>query len=123
MDNRDKKIALVIDDSPTILAYHSSLLLSFNFEVETAENGMVALEKCLEKVYDIVLCDVNMPVMDGFEFAKKIRKEESYKKIPIVFITTLESEQDRRRSLLAGGNLYIVKPIDLEVLKQIITSI
>lgn len=119
----DKKIALVIDDSPTILAYHASLLNTFNFEVETAQNGMEALEMCLQKQYDLILCDVNMPVMDGFEFVKKVRKEENYKKVPVVFITTLDSENDRRKSLLAGGNLYIVKPIDLEVLKNILQSL
>ncbi len=119
----NKKLALVIDDSPTILAYHSSLLQTFNFQVETAQNGMDALEKTLLKSYDIILCDVNMPVMDGFEFVKKLRKDENYKKIPVVFITTLESDSDRRKSLLAGGNLYIVKPIDLEILKNILHSV
>jgi CheY-like chemotaxis protein len=117
------KKALVIDDSPTILAYHSALLHSFGINVDTACNGMDALEKVLQVEYDLILSDINMPVMDGFEFVKKLRKIEEYTTIPVVFITTLDSQSDRSKSLLAGGNLYIVKPIDMEVLKEILVSI
>jgi CheY-like chemotaxis protein len=64
-----------------------------------------------------------MPVMDGFEFVRKLRKIEEYKLTPVVFITTLNSEEDRRKALMSGGTLFIVKPIDLKVLEKILKSI
>ena len=115
--------ALVIDDSSTINSYHTSLLIHFGFEADSAVNGMQGLEMALKKEYDLILADINMPIMDGFEFVKKVRKYEYYKKIPIVFITTLNSKADRQKALLAGGNLYLVKPIDLKVLEEILTSL
>lgn len=120
IDMENKK-ALVVDDSTTILSYHENLLRAFSFDVETASNGMEALERSLQKNYDLILSDVNMPVMDGFEFIKKFRKDN--KKTPVVFITTLDSDSDKARGLLNGANLYIVKPIDLVILKEILESL
>ncbi len=122
MSGEGKK-ALVVDDSLTIRIYHSSLLRSFGYEVDTAENGLEALEMAMKKKYDLILSDINMPVMDGFEFVRKLRKLEEYRYTPVVFITTLNSEEDRRRAMLSGGTLYIVKPIDLEVLKKILGAV
>lgn len=121
MESSSQKRALVIDDSSTIRSYHEALLKSFSFLVDTAENGMDAIEKSLKSEYDLILCDVNMPVMDGFEFVKKFRK--SNRDTPVIFITTLDSDSDRRVGLLSGANLYIVKPIDTEILREILDSI
>jgi two-component system chemotaxis response regulator CheY len=119
----DTKRALVVDDSLTIRIYHSSLLRNFGYEVDTAENGLEALEMAMKKKYDLILSDINMPVMDGYEFVRKLRKMEEYRYTPVVFITTLNSEEDKRKALMAGGTLYIVKPINLEVLEKILKSI
>ena len=120
--NMIKKV-LVVDDSLTIRVYHSSLLKSFGFEVDTAENGMDALEKIMAKKYDLVLSGINMPVMDGYEFVKRLRKLDNYKLTPVVFVTTLESDEDRKKGFMSGATLFIVKPIDNEVLKNILESI
>ena len=117
------KKVLVVDDSLTIRVYHTSLLKSFGFEVDTAENGMEALEKAMSKKYDLILSDINMPVMDGYEFVKKLRKLDNYKLTPVVFVTTLDSEEDKRKGFMAGATLYIVKPIDTEVMEKILGSI
>ena len=125
MNSSKEKIkkVLVVDDSLTIRVYHTSLLKSFGFDVDTAENGMDGLEKAMGQKYDLILSDINMPVMDGYEFVKKIRKLDNYKFTPIVFITTLDSEHDRNKGFMAGATLYIVKPIDLDVLKKILNTI
>jgi len=117
------KKVLVVDDSLTIRVYHTSLLKSFGFEVDTAENGMEALEKVMSTKYDLILSDINMPVMDGYEFVKKLRKLDNYKLTPVVFVTTLDSEEDKKKGFMAGATLYIVKPIDLEVMKKILNSL
>lgn len=119
----DGKKALVVDDSLTIRIYHSSLLRNFGYEVDTAENGLEALEMAMKKKYDLVLSDINMPVMDGFEFVRKLRKLDEYRFTPVVFITTLNSEEDKRKAFMSGGTLYIVKPINLQVLEKILKSI
>lgn len=117
------KKVLVVDDSLTIRVYHTSLLKSFGFEVDTAENGMEALEKAMNNKYDLILSDINMPVMDGYEFVRKLRKLDNYKLTPVVFVTTLDSEEDKKKGFMAGATLYIVKPIDTEVMKKILDSI
>ncbi len=122
MSGKGKK-ALVVDDSLTIRIYHSSLMRNFGYQVDTAENGLEALEMAMKTKYDLVLSDINMPVMDGYEFVRKLRKLDEYRYTPVVFITTLDSEEDRRKALMAGATLYIVKPINLEVLEKILKSI
>ncbi len=123
MSGENSRRALVVDDSLTVRIYHSSLLRNFGYEVDTAENGLEALEMAMKKRYDLILSDINMPVMDGFEFVRKLRKLEDYRYTPVVFITTLNSEEDRRRAILSGGTLYIVKPINLQVLEKILRSL
>jgi len=123
MSGENSRKALVVDDSLTVRIYHSSLLRSFGYEVDTAENGLEALEMAMKKRYDLILSDINMPVMDGFEFVRKLRKLEDYRYTPVVFITTLNSEEDRRRAMLSGGTLYLVKPISIEVLRKILSSL
>jgi len=119
----DGKKALVVDDSLTVRIYHSSLLKNLGFEVDTAENGMEALEMAIKNKYDLFLADINMPVMDGYEFVRKLRKMDEYRLTPVVFITTLNSEEDKNKALISGGTLFIVKPIDLKILEKIINSI
>lgn len=119
----DGKKALVVDDSLTVRIYHSSLLKNLGFEVDTAENGMEALEMAIKNKYDLFLTDINMPVMDGYEFVRKLRKMDEYRLTPVVFITTLNSEEDKNKALISGGTLFIVKPIDLKILEKIINSI
>ena len=117
------KQVLVVDDSLTIRVYHTSLLKSFGFEVDTAENGMEALEKAMNKKYYLILSDINMPIMDGYEFVRKLRKLDNYQLTPVVFVTTLDSEEDKKKGFMAGATLYIVKPIDTGVMKKILDSI
>ncbi|HRY30118.1 MAG TPA: response regulator [Elusimicrobiota bacterium] len=111
-----KKI-LVIDDSPTMRSLHSYILKSGGFDVETAENGVMGIEK-LYSDPAIVLCvvDINMPKMDGIQFIRTIRGEEQYRDLPVIVVTSEEEEKDRRRGLEAGANIYMVKPTQPEKL-------
>ncbi|RLA82125.1 MAG: response regulator [Deltaproteobacteria bacterium] len=115
--------ALVVDDSLVVRNYHISLLKTLSFEVETAENGAEAYEKCLQNFYDLILCDINMPVMDGYRFTKKVRKLDDYEKVPIILVTTLNSEQDRKKALLAGATLFVVKPMNFDILKKMLEAV
>jgi CheY-like chemotaxis protein len=116
------RTALIIDDSQTITLYHSTILKSFGFESKNARNGLEGLELCLMERFDLILADINMPIMDGYEFVKRVRKYDNFKETPIVFISTIDSDESKSKALLSGVNLYLVKPLDVEIFKDIINS-
>ena len=104
--------ALVVEDSPTmrqliVFALHRVRGLS----VVEASDGVDALRKLTAGTLDIVLTDINMPIMDGLKLVRRIRSDEALKHIPIVIITTEGAEADRQRGLALGANAYITKPI------------
>ena len=109
-----KKI-LVVDDSATVRSLHTFILKSKNYEVEAASNGVEAIEK-LYSNKDIVLAivDINMPKMDGIQFVKTIRKEEAYRDLPVIMVTSEEEEDDRKKGIEAGANIYMIKPTQPE---------
>ena len=79
--------------------------------VVEADDGVDALKKLAGGKFDIILTDINMPVMDGLKLVKRVRSDEVLKDIPIVIITTEGAEEDRQRALALGANAYITKPI------------
>src|SRR5580698_2139937 len=104
--------ALVVEDSPTmrqliVFALHRVRGLS----VVEADDGVDALRKLTAGPFDIVITDINMPIMDGLKLVRRIRSDEALKHIPIVIITTEGAEEDRERALALGANAYITKPI------------
>ena len=113
--------ALVVEDSPTmrqLLVY--ALTRIRGLAVVEADDGVDALKKLAHKRFDIVLTDINMPVMDGLKLVKRIRADEALKAIPIVIITTEGAEEDRQRALGLGANAYIAKPIQApQVIAQV----
>ncbi|MFA6192194.1 MAG: response regulator [Sulfurimonas sp.] len=102
---------MVVDDSKTVRNYHGSILKSMGIDVLEAENGMEALEKSLSSNINLYLVDVNMPVMDGYSFIEDLRKQEKYKTVPIIMITTQAKEEDKINAYNVGANLFETKPI------------
>ncbi|MBC7189463.1 response regulator, partial [Candidatus Aerophobetes bacterium] len=92
-----KKSILVVDDSATIRALQSFILQSAGFEVDTAANGIEALEKLYRKNFDLVVADINMPKMDGLEMIRILRKQDIYRDLPIIIVTSEEEEEDREK--------------------------
>ena len=104
--------ALVVEDSPTmrqliVFALHRIKDLS----VIEANDGVDALKKLAGSKPDIIITDINMPIMDGLKLVKRVRSDEALKTIPIVIITTEGADEDRQRALALGANAYITKPI------------
>lgn len=116
-----KRKILVVDDSEIVRNFHSYILKVMGYEVVTAENGAVALEKFLVDKYDLLITDINMPKMDGYEFIKGVR--ESGCQIPIVVISTEDEYKDRMKGLKAGANIYMVKPTEPEKLVSTIKKL
>jgi len=123
MSNFPNKLALVVDDSITQCKVLSMLLDEENYQVVTAHNGASAVKTYIKSQPDLVLMDINMPVMNGFEAAKKIKKLSSGTFCPLVFITSLDTEQAYINSVDAGGDGILVRPFSPQVFKAKIKSI
>jgi two-component system chemotaxis response regulator CheY len=80
-------------------------------DVTEADDGVDALRKLSGNRFDIIITDINMPIMDGLKLVKRIRSDETYKDVPIIVVTTEGSQEDRQRALALGANAYITKPI------------
>jgi two-component system, chemotaxis family, chemotaxis protein CheY len=105
-------IALVVEDSPTMRQLIVFALRRIRgLEVLEADDGVDALRKMAASKLDIILTDINMPIMDGLKLVKRVRSDEALKHIPIIIITTEGAEEDRQRALALGANAYITKPI------------
>jgi PAS domain S-box-containing protein len=102
---------LLVEDNDINRLYASSILKNWDCYFETAENGFVAIQKLKNQEFDIVLMDIQMPVMDGFEATKAIRSDRfKNSKVPIIAITANVTKKDMEKCLAAGMNDYIVKP-------------
>ncbi len=107
--SRAPKRILVVEDALTTREFEKSILESQGYLVDTAVDGLDALSKLQEFKYDIIVTDIQMPRMDGFELCRKIKQSEAYKDIPVAMVTALEKEEDKRRGMEAGASAYIVK--------------
>lgn len=115
-----RKRILVVDDDEMVLMALEELLKGEGYEIETASGGVEALLKLEKGHYDLLMLDVIMPEMDGFELCKQIREKEMCKETPIVFLTAKTRDEDRIRGLEAGSNLFLSKPISPDKLLSII---
>lgn len=115
---------LMVDDSPRNLQVLGGTLRELEYEVEYATNGRKALE-WIEKIkFDLILLDIMMPVMDGFEVCRKIRSNKKYDDIPILFITAKTETESIVKGFKAGGQDYVTKPFDAnELLARVKTHI
>jgi putative two-component system response regulator len=102
---------LVVDDVEQNLALLGSLVRSLGYEVETARDGLEALAKLALGV-DLVLLDVMMPGLDGYEVARRVRADARTQDLPIILVTVLDSREDRVRAIQAGASDFIAKPVD-----------
>jgi two-component system chemotaxis sensor kinase CheA len=100
---------LVVDDSLATRELERSILEAAGYQVETARDGVEALQACRERPFDLVLTDVEMPNMDGFRLASAIHSDTRLHSLPVVIVSSRDSDQDRKRGLEAGAQAYIVK--------------
>lgn len=113
---KDKTVLITDDDMRNIFAL-SSALQSYDLQIVIANNGREALEKLEEhKQIDLVLMDIMMPEMDGYEAMRAIRLNKEFSKVPIIALTAKAMKQDREKCIEAGANDYISKPVDIDQL-------
>jgi two-component system chemotaxis response regulator CheY len=94
-----------------------------DLETVEASDGVDALKKLSEITPDIILADINMPVMDGLKLVKRVRADERLNGIPIVIITTEGAEEDRERALALGANAFVTKPIQAPQVVDLVRSL
>ncbi|EKE16498.1 MAG: Sensor protein [uncultured bacterium] len=124
---QDKKVILLAEDEADIREMYFMALSGKGFEVLQAKNGKEVFEWLEKKsdVIDLLLLDIVMPIMDGFETLEEVKKEDKYKNIPIIISTNLDNPDDRTGALALGANEYFVKshhtPTELvEIINKII---
>jgi len=106
---RKEKRILVVEDAFSTRELEKSILLTHGYLVDTAVDGLDALNRMTDTRYDLIVSDVEMPRMDGFELCRTLKKKEEYKGIPFVMVTALQKEEDKRRGIEVGAAAYIVK--------------
>ncbi len=114
------KKVLLVDDSSTVLMMERMVLKKRSYEILTASNGEEGVRRALAERPDVILMDVIMPEMNGFEACRRLRQEEATRDIPIIMVTTRGEQVNVETGFESGCNDYITKPVDpLELLAKL----
>ncbi|HUE83495.1 MAG TPA: response regulator [Pyrinomonadaceae bacterium] len=120
-----KPRALVVDDVPDVTEMLAFLLRGAGYEVTTASSAKAALETARNRLFDVVISDIGMPEMDGYDLAAALRKLPDYQAVPLVALTGFAMFDDRERSLRSGFDAHMTKPVEptalLDLLEQLRT--
>lgn len=114
---------LVVDDSPTERHLMKNLLTRAGYLVEFAEDGQLGVEMARALRPDLILMDVVMPNLNGFQATRQLRRDEVTAHIPIILVTTKDQQTDRDWGLRQGASDYITKPVDVQLLLKAIERI
>lgn len=109
--------ALLVEDNALIRKVAGSMLAKLGYEMDIAEHGGIAVDKCRDGVYDIVLMDMHMPVMEGDEATRHIRAlPPPNGAVPIIAVTATDNEDERAKIIESGMDAFLMKPFTIEVL-------
>lgn len=111
MNSKKQPVVLVVDDIATNITLIKALLKGKNYEVLVAQSGTQALEIAQQKHPDLILLDIMMPVMDGYEVLARLRSDENTKDIKIVILSALANERDIKNAMDLGADAYLTKPV------------
>jgi len=111
----------VVDDSEDLRALMARYIMREGAFVETADHGMLAVEKAMEKQFDVILMDIKMPVMDGYQ-ATALLRDQGYRG-PIIAVTAQATSEGQQDSESSGFDAYLSKPVDISLLKNILSRL
>ena len=118
-----KPVALVVDDVADVTEMISLFLEHAGFRVVTAESAAGALELARKKVFDVIISDIGMPLMNGYQLAEALRQMPDYQDTPMIAVTGFSMYDDRERALQSGFNAHLIKPIDPSALLDLINEL
>jgi len=113
---------LIVDDSPTEAHVLKGMLEKNGFEIETAENGTEGIERAKEFKPDLILMDVVMPGLNGFQATRQLTKDPETRGIPVIIVTTKDQETDRVWGMRQGARDFLTKPVSEQVLMEKINA-
>jgi len=116
-----KRLVLVVDDDPVVIKLLAKFLSSGGFDVRAAHSGPEAVSLVQELTPDLIVMDVTMPGMDGYQATEQIRRRPGLENTPVVFISGQKPSEDGGRSFTAGGTAYLTKPFAPQQLVDIVT--
>jgi DNA-binding response OmpR family regulator len=123
MNASSKMRILLVDDEPNILIPVEFLMTQQGYDVDKAYDGLEALKKMENNVPNLVILDVMMPEMDGFEVARQIRNNAKFDKTQIIFLTAKGTDEDKMNGYSTGGEVYITKPFDNDYLVDAVNEL
>ena len=118
-----KHSVLVVDDVPDVTEMIGLFLKHAGYEVATADSAPAALRLAYERAFDVIISDIGMPEMNGYELAESLRRRAEYQGIPIIAVTGYSEYDDRGRALRSGFNAHLTKPIDPSELLQLMNEL
>jgi CheY-like chemotaxis protein len=118
-----KRRALVVDDVADVTEMLSVLLTHAGYDVRTASSAAAALSSAKQDQFDVIISDIGMPQMNGYELARAVREMPGYETVPMVALTGYSKFDDRQRSLDAGFNAHLTKPIEPRELLDLIEQL
>lgn len=116
------KRILVVDDDRSILYIEEEILKMAGYAVTTARDGTSAISLFNQQDFDLVLLDVMMPGVDGFEVSRTFRQLDGSKRVPVVFVTARDDAESMREGFLSGGTLFLAKPFTSHQLLHVVRS-
>lgn len=118
------KSVLIVEDSATTRSLITAIVEEAgDFEIVEAATGFEALKQIPSREFDLILTDINMPDINGFELISFVKNNPRYNSIPLIIISTEKSDEDRKRGLEAGAEAYVTKPFKARELQDIINSV
>ena len=115
--DQSKRI-LVIDDDPTLTKLTESRLKASGYDVTVSNDAPKGLERAMKESPDLIILDVMMPIVNGYNFCRLLKSEEDHKRIPIIFLTSRAGDDDKKIGEEVGANAYITKPFKMEDLLE-----
>jgi CheY-like chemotaxis protein/chemotaxis signal transduction protein len=121
--SKQGKHLLIVDDSPSVRRVVSSMLKQHGWQVQTARDGVEALEMITNETPAAVLLDIEMPRMDGYELMATVRAQEQYRSLPLIILTSRAAAKHQQRAMQLGANAYVVKPYQDEELLNTLNTL
>ena len=118
-----KKRVLIVEDEESLLKLETILLTVKGYEVSGASTGQEALEKLASTAFDLVLLDIMLPDIDGYEICRRIKEHPQHARIPVVMLTAKKSSEDQKRGVLCGSDAYLTKPFKSAMIIEVIEKL